>query len=55
VSLFHYALSVAQGLAAYVSIDLRADLRLLVFIPFLAFEIVYARWVLSRAARMGLI
>jgi UDP-GlcNAc:undecaprenyl-phosphate GlcNAc-1-phosphate transferase len=55
VSLFHYAVSVAQGFAAFISIDLAADRRLLVFIPFLLFEIVYARWVLSRATRMGLI
>lgn len=55
VSLFHYAVTVAQGVAAYISIDLAANNRLLVFIPFLVFEIAYARWVLSRAARMGLI
>jgi UDP-GlcNAc:undecaprenyl-phosphate/decaprenyl-phosphate GlcNAc-1-phosphate transferase len=55
VSLFHYALTVAQGVAAYISIDLAAERRLLVFVPFLVFEIVYARWVLSRARRMGLI
>jgi len=55
VALFHYAVAVAQGVAAAISIGLPADKRLLVFIPFLAFEIVYARWVLNRAARMGLI
>jgi UDP-GlcNAc:undecaprenyl-phosphate GlcNAc-1-phosphate transferase len=55
VSLFHYAVAVAQGVAAAISIGLPADKRLLVFIPFLAFEIVYARWVLNRAGRMGLI
>jgi UDP-GlcNAc:undecaprenyl-phosphate GlcNAc-1-phosphate transferase len=55
VSLFHYALTVAQGVGAYISIDLAAERRLLVFIPFVAFEIVYARWVLSRARAMGLI
>ena len=55
VSLFHYAVGVAQGIAASISIDLPADRRLLMFIPFLVFEIAYARWVLSRATRMGLI
>lgn len=55
VSLFHYAVTVAQGVAAYISIDLAAERRLLVFIPFVAFEIVYARWVLRRARTMGLI
>jgi UDP-N-acetylmuramyl pentapeptide phosphotransferase/UDP-N-acetylglucosamine-1-phosphate transferase len=55
VSLFHYALGVVQGIAATVSIGLPADKRLLVFIPFLVFEIAYARWVLRRAAGLGLI
>lgn len=55
VALFHYAVTVAQGVVAYVSIDLPADRRLFVFIPFLVFEIIYARWVLRRAARMGLL
>jgi len=55
VALFHYALGVVQGVAAYISIDLAADRRLLVFIPFLVFEIAYARWLLTRAAKMGLI
>jgi UDP-N-acetylmuramyl pentapeptide phosphotransferase/UDP-N-acetylglucosamine-1-phosphate transferase len=54
VSLFHYAVTAAQGVAAYISIDLAANSRLLVFIPFLIFEIAYARWVLNRAAKMGL-
>jgi hypothetical protein len=49
VSLFHYAVTAAQGVAAFVSIDLAAERRLLVFIPFLVFEIAYARWVLGRA------
>jgi len=55
VSLFHYALTVVQGLAAFVSIGLPAERRLLVFIPFLIFEVAYARWVLGRAKAMQLI
>ncbi|HZT62744.1 MAG TPA: glycosyltransferase family 4 protein [Burkholderiales bacterium] len=55
VALFHYAVTVGQGVVAYVSIDLPADRRLFVFIPFLVFEIIYARWVLRRAARKGLL
>jgi hypothetical protein len=45
---------VAQGVAAFVSIGLPAGQRLLVFIPFLIFNIVYARWVLGRAKAMQL-
>ena len=55
VSFFHYAVTVAQGFAAFVSIGLPAERRLLVFIPFLVFNIVYARWVIGRAKAMQLI
>jgi len=55
VAFFHYAVTVAQGFAAFVSIGLSAERRLLVFIPFLVFNIVYARWVLGRAKAMQLI
>jgi UDP-GlcNAc:undecaprenyl-phosphate GlcNAc-1-phosphate transferase len=55
VSLFHYSLTVVQGIAAFVSIGLPANMRLLVFIPFLIFEIGYARWVLGRARAMRLV
>ena len=55
VSLFHYALTVVQGIAAFASIGLPADGKLLVFIPFLIFEIAYARWVLARARALHLV
>lgn len=55
VSLFHYAVTVAQGIAAFVSVSLAPERRLLVFIPFLIFEIAYARWVLARARSLRLI
>jgi UDP-GlcNAc:undecaprenyl-phosphate GlcNAc-1-phosphate transferase len=55
VSLFHYAVTVAQGIAAFVSVGLAPERRLLVFIPFLIFEIAYARWVLARARTLRLI
>jgi UDP-GlcNAc:undecaprenyl-phosphate GlcNAc-1-phosphate transferase len=55
VSLFHYGLTLVQGAAAFASIWLQAERRLLVFIPFLIFEIAYARWVLGRAKAAGLL
>ncbi len=55
VCLFHYAITVVQGVAAFVSIGLAPDKRLLVFIPFLVFDIAYAHWVLGRARAMRLI
>lgn len=55
VSLFHYAVAAAQGFAAFVSVGLASDKRLLVFIPFVILEVAYARWVLVRARAMRLI
>jgi UDP-GlcNAc:undecaprenyl-phosphate GlcNAc-1-phosphate transferase len=55
VSLFHYAVTVVQGIAAYISIGLAPDRRLLVFIPFLLAESAYAWWLLSRARRAGIL
>jgi len=55
VSLFQYAVTILQGMAAFASLGLPGDRRLLVFIPFLVFDIAYARWVLRRAKKMQLI
>lgn len=55
VSLFHYAVTVAQGVAAFISIKLPAEQRLYVFVPFLIFDLAYASWVLTRARAMRLI
>jgi len=55
VSLFHYALTAVQGMAAFASLGLPADRRLLLFIPFLIFDVGYARWVLRRARVMRLV
>lgn len=55
VSFLHYGMTVFQGIGAYVSVKLPAEERLLVFVPFLVIEIVYARWVLGRAKAMRLL
>jgi len=55
VSLFHYVVTAVQGAAAFASLGLPADRRLLLFIPFLIFDVAYARWVLRRAKAAGLI
>lgn len=55
VALFHYAVTAVQGIAAFISVGLPAGQRLLVFIPFLIFNIAYARWVLVRARGKQLI
>ena len=48
-------MTVVQGIAAYISIGLAPDRRLLVFVPFLAAESVYAWWVLRRARALGVL
>ena len=55
VSLFYYAMTVVQGVAAFVSITLHSDQRLYLFVPFLIFDLAYAWWVLARAKAMQLI
>ncbi len=55
VSLFHYALTVVQGIGALLSVGVPADKRLFVFVPFLIFEFAYARWVLVRARALQLV
>jgi len=55
VALFHYVMTAAQGMAAFASLGLPADRRLLLFIPFLIFDAAYARWVLRRAKAAKLI
>jgi UDP-GlcNAc:undecaprenyl-phosphate GlcNAc-1-phosphate transferase len=55
VSLFHYAVSAAQGVGVLVLIRLGPDERALVFLPYLAFEIGYAALVMRAAYRRGLV
>ncbi len=50
VSLFHFAVTVLQGLGALVLIRLDAEHRAYVFLPFLAFQLIYLV-VIMRAAR----
>ncbi len=55
VSLFHFAVTTVQGLGAFVLIQLPADYRILVFAPFLVFQIGYAFVVLRIARRRNLL
>ncbi|HEX9835967.1 MAG TPA: undecaprenyl/decaprenyl-phosphate alpha-N-acetylglucosaminyl 1-phosphate transferase [Alphaproteobacteria bacterium] len=54
VSLFYAALCLAQGAAAILLVAL-PGLGLLVFVPFLAFELCYAVWLTRAARRAGLL
>ena len=55
VSMFHFAVTAAQGLGVMVLIQLPADFRALVFIPFIVFQIAYAVIVLKLATKAGLL
>jgi hypothetical protein len=54
VTLLHYAMALAQGVGAFVIVNLEPPLRALVFLPFIALNAAYAVWVLRRARRAGL-
>lgn len=55
VSGLHIGMTVLQGIGALVMVRLDADSRLLVFLPFLALETVYAVVVMRMALRRGLL
>lgn len=55
VSIFHYAIAVVQGLGAFLVVYLEPKQRMLVFVPFLVFNGIYAWWTLRRARMAGLI
>jgi UDP-GlcNAc:undecaprenyl-phosphate GlcNAc-1-phosphate transferase len=50
VSLFHFAVAVAQGIGALVMLHFESAMRAFIFVPYLAFQLLYA-WVVMRAAR----
>lgn len=55
VSLFHYAVAAAQGIGAVVMAEVAPDRRILVFVPFAVFQILYAAIVMRRARAHGLL
>jgi len=55
VSMFHFAVTAAQGMGVMVLIQLPAEFRALVFVPFVIFQIVFAVTVLRRAAKNNLL
>ncbi|MEX2454100.1 MAG: undecaprenyl/decaprenyl-phosphate alpha-N-acetylglucosaminyl 1-phosphate transferase [Rhodospirillaceae bacterium] len=55
VSLFQYAVAIAQGIGALVLVELGPDERMIVFLPFLVFQALYAAAVIRAAGRRGLL
>jgi UDP-GlcNAc:undecaprenyl-phosphate/decaprenyl-phosphate GlcNAc-1-phosphate transferase len=50
VSLFHFAVAVAQGLGALALLQSQSPMRAFIFLPFVVFQGLYA-WMIVRAAR----
>jgi UDP-GlcNAc:undecaprenyl-phosphate GlcNAc-1-phosphate transferase len=55
VSLFHYGVCAAQGLAAMWMVNIPGSERTLVFVPFLLFQAIYSWVIIRRARRAGLL
>ena len=55
VSLFHYGVCIVQGLGALWMVYIPGNKRLLVFLPFLVFQIIYSFIIIKSAKRTGLV
>ena len=55
VSLFHYAICILQGVAAMWMVNIPGEERMLVFVPFLAGNILYSYVILSSARKSGIL
>ena len=53
VSLYYWAITVLQGIGAFVLVALDASRRIYVFVPFLVYQAIFAWWVLRRARARG--
>lgn len=53
IAIYHYAVTIAQGVGALLLVGLPPSNRLAVFVPFLCYQVVYAWWVLSCAKAKG--
>lgn len=55
VSIFYFAVGVAQGFGAWWMVHIYGDKRVLVFIPFLIFQIAYSFIIVKKAKQGGLL
>jgi UDP-GlcNAc:undecaprenyl-phosphate/decaprenyl-phosphate GlcNAc-1-phosphate transferase len=54
VSLFHYGICIIQGIGAVWMVHIPGNKRLLVFLPFLIFQIIYSYVIIKSARKAGL-
>ena len=55
VSLFYWAVGIAQGIGAVWMVTIPDDRRLLVFLPYLVFQIVYSAIITRKSKKKGLL
>jgi UDP-GlcNAc:undecaprenyl-phosphate GlcNAc-1-phosphate transferase len=55
VSCFHFAVCIVQGIGAFIMVDIQGSKRVLVFIPFLIFQILYSSLIIKKAKKAKLI
>jgi len=55
VSMFYFAVGIAQGFGAWWMVNIVGDQRVLVFIPYLIFQIIYSVIIMHHAKKGGLI
>ena len=55
VTLIHYMMSISQGIGAIILISIPGEKRLLVFMPFLVFQIIYCFLIIKSSKQKGLL
>ena len=55
VSVFHFTVTVAQGIGAMVLIEMDTQYRIVVFAPYVVFQVVYAMVVCRMSSTRGLL
>jgi UDP-GlcNAc:undecaprenyl-phosphate/decaprenyl-phosphate GlcNAc-1-phosphate transferase len=55
VSIYYWAMTLLQGIAAFALVGLEANKRIYVFLPFLIYYAIFAWWVIRRAREHGIL
>jgi len=55
VTFFYYAIGLAQGIGAFCMINIPNQIRLLIFLPFLIFQIIYSVLIIEHAKKRDLL
>ena len=55
VSIFYFVVGISQGFGAWWMVNISGDKRVLVFLPYLLFQIVYSFIIIKKAKKAGLL